>query len=365
MPFNPQEITPSASINRVRIVDLPGLPPPYALRGEERDKTAYDLLGAQAVYNLVRERADQLELSGLLPDSPTNEIMAAFQACFVSENPSVKATAEDIRDIVHRRIAILLAVLPEWDDSYWSYWSNIYQIVVGGGLLRDHMGQIVTGRIQAFFYHAHTERKYRSISIRYDPYGPYWPLVGAACVALPDMTHMAVLDFGGTSVKTGIAHYEQGALVSIKERDSFPSPLKEPHSYRQQGDIDPMMLFQAVADRIADTIQTSSHKDSISQAVVSVASYIDPTGHPYPDSRGGYAAMQMLAPNLQTALAEAVSQRVGRSLHLRLLHDGTAAATAYPGRAVLVFGTAIGVGTHRALPHINLQASEPPHTLLD
>jgi hypothetical protein len=88
----------------------------------------------------------------------------------------------------------------------------------------------------------------------------------------------------------------------------------------------------------------------IHRAVVSMAAYISPQGHPYPNSIGGYAAMYSLAPNLQAALTEAVSEKIRRPITLRLIHDGTAAATVYPGKTVLVFGTAIGVGTHPAVP---------------
>jgi hypothetical protein len=375
MPFDPREITPNASLNRVRIIDLPGLRSPYALRDEERGKTAYELLGAQAVYNLIRERAHLLELPRPLPERPTHEVMSAFQQCFTAINPLIQKTANEIRALVDRRIAILLAVLrrgdpvnrearPEWDKSYWDYWGTSRQIIVGGGLLRDNLGYMVQNSVQGFFFEANSKRKHRFISIRRDPYGAYWPLVGAACAANPDLAHTAILDFGGTSVKAGIAHTHQGKLTSIQEHGSFPGPLGEPYSLTPQSEEDKWLIFHAMVDRIAQTILGSSSAASITHAIVSVAAYIAPDGHPYPNSTGGYAGLQTLAPNLQQALAEAVSEKVGRTISLRLLHDGTAAATAYPGRAVIVFGTAIGVGTHHAASH-PLQTDKPPLNLLD
>lgn len=370
MPFDPRILTPTASINRVRIVDLP---PAYALRDEERGKTAYELLGAQAVYALIRERAHLLDLPMPLPDHPTNAIMVAFQTCFTAKNPIIQGIAKEIRAIVHRRLALLLAVLrrgdaanrearPEWDDSYWNYWRSTSRIIIGGGLLRDGLGDTLNESLSLFFRtFDDANPSSLPLQISHDSYGSYLPLIGAACTASPDMQRMAVLDFGGTSVKTGIAHYQHGALTFIKEKGSFAGPLGEPYSLTQQTEAEKMVVFNEMADRIAQTIQHGTEPERIPHAAVSLAAYIDPNGHPYPNSTGGYAALHTVAPNLQTALADAVSEKVGRAITARLIHDGTAAATVYPGRAVLVFGTAIGFGASPAIPN----PCSPPANVLD
>ena len=51
-PLDPARLTPAASLNRVRIVDLPGL----ALDPDVRGQTGYELLSAQARAAAIRAR---------------------------------------------------------------------------------------------------------------------------------------------------------------------------------------------------------------------------------------------------------------------------------------------------------------------
>lgn len=362
MPFDPREITPAASLNRVRIIDLPGLPSRYALRDEERGKTAYELLGAQAVYNLIRARAEEMGLPQPTPDHPSNEIMVAFQAALNSRDKYVRQLAQEIRATFHRRIAILLAVLhrgdpinrearPEWDESYWKYWGAQASLILGGGLLRDKMAKGLVTYGKSEFYKLLTHFGAPSLTVSCDLNGPYLPLIGAGTTAEHNNAPVAVIDFGGTSVKAGIARYVNTQLRQIEQIIISPTPLGEPYSPNQKTDAEKHILLHAMADHIAQTIGASPYAAYIQQAIVSVAAYIAPNGHPYPNSVGGYAGLQTLAPNLQQALAEAVSTRLKRPTAVRLLHDGTAAATAYPGFPVIVFGTAIGVGIHPAVKY--------------
>jgi hypothetical protein len=360
MPFNPRELTPTASLNRVRIVDLPGVSSRYALRDEERNKTAYELLGAQAIYDLIRARAEEMGIPHPTPQYPTDEIMTAFQAALNSRDKYVRQLAQEIRSTLHRRIAILLAVLrrgdpinrearPEWDESYWAYWSSRTSLMLGGGLLRDKMGKGLITNGKSDFHKMLTHFGAQGLTVSCDVNGPYLPLIGAGAAAEDNNAPVAVLDFGGTSVKAGIARYVRTRLSMIEQITISPTSLGEPYSLRQQTDAEKQVILQAMAERIAQIIVSSRYAAYIQRAIVSVAAYIDPHGHPYPNSIGGYAGLQTTVPNLQQALAQVVSEKVGRDIQVLLLHDGTAAATAYPGFPVIVFGTAIGVGTHPAV----------------
>jgi hypothetical protein len=53
MALDPERLTPGASLNRVRIVDLPGV----ALEDTIRGRTAYDLLAARALADEARRHA--------------------------------------------------------------------------------------------------------------------------------------------------------------------------------------------------------------------------------------------------------------------------------------------------------------------
>ena len=62
---------------------------------------------------------------------------------------------------------------------------------------------------------------------------------------------------------------------------------------------------------------------------------------------GAYYQLRHITDHLQTALAQRVSDRLGEPIEVLLLHDGTAAATAYAGMedtAVVMLGTALGIG---------------------
>src|SRR5690349_16001087 len=58
VPLDPEHLTPAASINRLQIVDLPGL----WLEEWVQGKTAYDLIGNPALVREILQVADILEI---------------------------------------------------------------------------------------------------------------------------------------------------------------------------------------------------------------------------------------------------------------------------------------------------------------
>jgi hypothetical protein len=365
MPFDPREITPNASLNRVRIIDLPGLSPRYALRHEERGKTAYELLGAKAIFDLMCAHATALKLPLPLPPAPTKDFMRLMHACYQSPDETVSKTALYVRATVHRRIALLLAALrrgdamnrearPEWDETYWDYWHSVPTIVLGGGTLMVFRTSLQS-QVMAFL----ADFGVSDLEVEFAGHPDvrnslYLPLIGAGCCAPESALNIAIFDFGGTSVKAGIGHYMLDPLTRAPETLSHiwnvtntPTPLGKPYSLTAQTEQEKSALFNVMVEHIASTMATS--RFLVTHAVVSVAAYIAPNGHPYPNSIGGYAELHTVAPSLQQAFSEAVSARLERPVTIHLIHDGAAAATAYPGKAVIILGTAIGVGTHPAV----------------
>jgi len=77
MTLDPAHLTPAASLNRVRIVDLPGVALDDAIRG----KTAYELLAARTLADDVRRHADVLGLDALRGASDTT-LLPAFARSF-------------------------------------------------------------------------------------------------------------------------------------------------------------------------------------------------------------------------------------------------------------------------------------------
>lgn len=79
---------------------------------------------------------------------------------------------------------------------------------------------------------------------------------------------------------------------------------------------------------------------------VSVAAYIR-DGNPLLTQAGVYMQTNLITDNLERELSHRVGAELGTEIHVKLLHDGTAAATTYAGEAhtaVISMGTALGIG---------------------
>jgi len=105
---------------------------------------------------------------------------------------------------------------------------------------------------------------------------------------------------------------------------------------------------ERMVDVVADTWQ-ATRTSGLTPApvmVASIASYVV-DGQPAAYDRGIYAQLRALSDNLGRWLSQNVGDRVGHSLGIDLIHDGTAAARPYAGTAhaaVIMLGTALGVG---------------------
>jgi hypothetical protein len=163
---------------------------------------------------------------------------------------------------------------------------------------------------------------------------------------------MLLFDFGGTAVKRAIVAYTDNQLAQWQHLPALPSPCEPAHHlHRTPPEV------AAFADHVLTMIEQTwraaerplrlrSVQALAPTIAVSLACYLQ-DGQPLPSEMGCYGRLQLLSHNLQTWLADQLSQRLGQPIHLHLYHDGTAAALAYAGReetAVIMLGTAVGVG---------------------
>jgi hypothetical protein len=340
-PFDPQRITAHVSMNRVRLVDLPGLITP----DEVKNKTAYELASSAVLVGLIRAHADQLQLSA---DFSVDQLPIAYANCLTSVNPKIKAVALEIAGQFGRNIGYLLATLKrgddinraaraEWDSTYWDYWKEIHTVWLGGGLVSGNLGKEI--RQQAV--KTVTDAGILDLNILVSRYGLALPLVGAARHAPCDCESALIFDFGSTFIKRAYAQYDANTLVKLQQVSSIPSQWTTQDVVLE---LHTQELFDYVVKIMVETWESI---DFTGQTVlVSIACYLS-DGHPQENQGGPYAQMRSLTHNLQAAISEAVSQQVGRPVHLRLIHDGTAAAATYAGStntAVLMMGTALGIG---------------------
>lgn len=343
MPLDPYHLTPEISLNRVRVVDLPGLAP------DLRGRTAYDLISTAALAVLVRARAGDLRLDPALPDG---DLVRSLDACLDSGTPPVQAAAESVARQAGERLGWVLLALrrgdpvnraarPEWDDSYWAHWAGIRRVYLGGGLAAGWLGAFLVEGARTVLARAGID----DTTVVVSPYGPALPLVGAARCAPPESGAVPVLDFGSTWIKRAWAEYAGGVLVVLHRQPPIPCGWDAVTAATG----DPVARARRVLDHMLASIRSVWDTAGVpldGYVIASVSAYIR-DGHPLPAQHGIYMQLDHLTGNAARTLADALSADRGAAVGVTLLHDGTAAALAHAGEehtAVITLGTALGIG---------------------
>lgn len=341
-PFDPRHLTPgSASLNRVRIVDLPDAPP------EVLGKTGYELLSVKYLREQMQAHLAELDLSPekLPPDERDWPVL--LNRCALSSNAQVRQAAEGITRQFGRNIGYLLRTLkrgnpaarPEWDKAAWEHWRAVKLVILGGGLTQSALGQrLIENAISVFL-----EAGEMPPTLRHSSYGSMLPLIGAARYVPAGCDMALVVDFGGSFVKRARAVYQNGMLFELQCLESVATQHFTAEESQQ--------LFDFMVTTIAETWRSLPHTRTeyrFSDMIpVSLASYIDRDGQPSILPGSPFAAMRILVDNVQDGLSQAVSEQVGQSVQVMLIHDGTAAASGHDtegNSATIMLGTAIGIG---------------------
>lgn len=343
-PFFTQKPYAIPSMNRVRMMDLPGLDFPESCKG----KFAFHLLSTAHLKNMVLGHNDVLGLDANSPD-----LLRAFDGCFTAVSAQVRATAKEIAEEYGRFLAYLLLTLKrgdainraaraDWRDVHWEFWAQIEQVYVGGGVLAGHLGAIAIAQAEWMMH----EAGFPDFTLIRSPYAAHLPLIGVGRDAPADAQAMLAFDFGQTNVKTAVSHYNGGELVQLTSLPSHPAPCTDLNLNK-----DPF-LAQETFDQMLLIIEKSWHhaqaQFSLTPRIsMSVACYML-DGHPIKAYDWGcYGRLQALTTHMQTMFTEQISARLNMPIQVKLHHDGAAAAMVYAGvekTAVLTFGTAIGNG---------------------
>jgi hypothetical protein len=343
--LNPQRLTPTASLNRVKIVDLPGI----AVDPEVRGQTGYQLVSTVALAELIRQRAENLELDPGLDD---HELCLALDRRLVSENRAVRDAAEGLGWRIGRNMGYILLTLKrgdpvnraaraEWDGSYWEHWSRIKRVWLGGGMVSGRLGAAIQDHASAVI----REAGICDYTLRISPYGSLLPLVGVARCAPSQCQTALVFDFGSTLIKCGKASYSNGTLVKLHCLPSRPTGLARIEQASDDPADQAAQLLDHIVSVIVDTWQLAGRAAS-GPILASVATYMQ-DGHPLSAPGGAYVQLRCVTDHVQTALARQLSARLGEAMDVLLFHDGTAAAATYAGTrdaATIMVGTALGIG---------------------
>lgn len=349
IPYTP----PHVSVNRVRIVDLPGV----AMDDRVRGKCAYELLSSRAIRQYAIELVEALELPpAFTSDSATarSELPHFVASGLQSGRPQSRKAAEQIADRLGRNLGHILLALhrgddvnrdarPDWTAADWDRWARVRQVWLGGGIMSGRLGDQILEQAQAFLAE---NGDGTSLQIGLSRHKRDIALVGAARYLPPHDGHYVCLDLGQTLVKRACVTLDAGTINQVRDYPSLATDwddLSEP-SYSNPARGRKVLDF--AVGTIAQTMD-ECRNDGLrpgEDVMLSVAAYVR-------DGRllgnGVYAQMTALAANTERLLADTVGIRTGLTLRPRFIHDGTAAAAMHAGEpdtAVIVVGTALGVG---------------------
>ncbi|MEP6988302.1 MAG: hypothetical protein ABI970_22040 [Chloroflexota bacterium] len=320
MPLDPYSITPNGSINRVKLMSAAGLPEAW------HGQTIYQVMGRESLVKRIGAAFPELANQA--------DPVRIFSEQYVAQN---NPAAEAIADEMGLALGCLLLVLkqgeaanrdarPEWDDSYWTQWGSIQQVILGGGLMAGVLGRHMLAKA------AHMLDGLLTLEIA--KYPAALPLMGTARMA--NESHMPnwVFDFGGTNLKRARVLDGEGKVSGLAQMPSVFMP-----AFSETDEI-----FDFMVRAIADTIVKQDWSDETVFINVSIANYVQ-NGRLALDTP--YGRLRNLGEDSSQVFSEAVSQRAGHAVSILLVHDGTAAAKAYAGAtktAVITIGTALGWG---------------------
>lgn len=352
----PPDTPTSASINRVRIIDLADIALDEAVRGEQ----AYHLLSVPALIDYAQQAADELRLPHRYrhadPALPRirQELPRYINDCLNSTYPQVQSAAHALAQRMGRNLGYILIALqrgdplnraarPDWPTEAWEDWADVRKAWLGGGLLSGTLGdEIVTHAWALLMQTGYAD----TLTVAKTPRPHHMALLGASRYLPIEDGNGLCLDLGQTSVKRAVMTFDQGTLTRMRWLPSMPVAWRWQNTLQAQRAIDGHEVLAFVVEAIADA-QTSVENQDLAlapEAMLSVAAYVS-DGHLL--GNGLYAQMDGLAADVQSLISARVRQLCGVDLSLSFIHDGTAAAALHagePSSAVIVVGTALGVG---------------------
>jgi hypothetical protein len=345
-------LSPHNSINRVQIVDLPGLPIDPEVRGQR----AGDLLGNRVVARYARERAEALKLPAAFAQDDLQarlELPLFVDDCLRSPDQTARAAAQAIgrrlgRNLGHilltlqRGDAVNRAARPDWKIQDWERWAKIQRVWLGGGLMSGRLGELIVEQARAFLIEVgYQERPQAALT----PYPEDVTLLGAGRYLPPTSHHALCLDFGHTSVKRACLVFEDGTLARLQRYTSLSNQagLDMPRSLSA---VIGRWLLNFMANAVAQTWDQCLNDGLTpgSDVMLCLACY---TQGGRMLGRGLYFNLGALGDDARLPLAEAIETRIGRPVRVHLIHDGSAASAVHAGEAhaaVIPVGTGLGIG---------------------
>jgi hypothetical protein len=323
--FDPCALTADASLNRLILNDVLGIPTGVA------GQAASEVCSRNALLELGRGAG----LSALEPARLGDQLAAFATSADITQRRAAAQVLEDFG----ARLGGLIATLRQPGTparqghtpvrrAYLDHWLTVERVWLAGGLLRGAAGDVITRSARAVLAFAD-----QPCPLKIVPNPELAPLIGAACFATTCDGTVVVGDLGHTSMKTALVSIKDGAVVGLRQVASVPSPTGR----------SPREVTRATSQALsAAAVDADSEIGPELEVIVSVASYVV-HGRPIDDGRSIYGGLATAVEPMTTDLSAAT----GRSPSLRFVHDGTAAAAATGDEAtsaVITVGSWLGIG---------------------
>ena len=342
---NSEYLTANCSLNKVRFAKLP-------LSGIADDmigKQMSELFGAGIISDEIACNADALEID--LEKYPRADLPKILDEKLDEGKEEALRIARKFGNRLGMLLLVLKTGLPEnraaredWRDEHWAYWANVDTIYLVGGIASGRMCDYMLMAVQELFEKANVPM-YNIVrntnSSEVGARGCLTQIENADDVQL-------LFDFGQTMMKRMIAvrpsateEYQLKKLPSMKSINMSCHVEDEDENRRQAEE-----LHRYIVKSILETYEEARQYGSIGwEIVISIASYVM-DGKIY-DARSGYAKLCTLSDNYAGYLAASLELKLDRSIMVKLVHDGTAAALYFNGAenaVCITAGTAFGVG---------------------
>lgn len=289
-----------------------------------------------------------------LSDIPDADLPKILSEGLVSSDARLRHMAERVTKKFGCRLGMLMLILKtglpanraardDWDDECWEFWSDLDTVILTGGLASSMLGRRFKEYIHSVFDTA-CVKPYNTMLFEN---GRYLGVMGLAQRLMEDNTSALVLDMGHTGIKQALVRKAEGEIAGFTPMESLKSLYMQS---RFDSSEDRLYMAIELHKRIVKIIATSykevSGCDKLSDTIlVSIANYVH--GGRLNPERGGYAKLCELGADYSVILEEDLSSELHHRVHVRLVHDSTAAALYFDGidnAVCITLGTGFGVG---------------------
>lgn len=342
---NSEYLTANCSLNKVRFAKLPL----YGIEDDMEGKQMKELFGAGIIMDEIEQNAVALGID--ISKCAKTDLPKILDKKLDEGNEEALRIAKKYGNRLGMFLLLLKTGLPEnravredWEDEHWAYWANVEKIFLVGGIANGRMCDYMLMAVKDLFKKANVSMYHiirNSNSSEIGARGCLTRIEGKEDVHI-------LFDFGQTMMKRMIAvrhsAEEEYALIMLPSKKSIQMDwyIEDEEERRHQAEI----LHRYIVESIIETYNEALKYGTVGwEIVISIASYVM-DGKIY-DARSGYAKLCTLSDNYAGYLAATLEILLDRSVMVKLVHDGTAAALYYKGEenaVCITAGTAFGVG---------------------